>query len=446
MKIIREHSDIQALFPEYFTNEHIDNLVLSKYTHYQEVNNYSGMLYSFISDAILHINGEEYAAILNRDFSRYSDLFTVLKENGFFVKRDLNESDLMLQHRENMFSAKSSTLKIVIMPTTDCNARCQYCIGKGNFRETMTLETAKKVVEFIVGEAEGYKAIRLDWYGGEPLIKKDLITYICDEIQQSLPNVTLTSVITTNLVLLNEELIDVAIKSWHIKKVNVTIDGDEFEHNSRKKYLNTQFNGYKHTIKCIQLLLEKGVTVFCRYNIDRNNVTKLSAAINEITPFVKNRLFYFFVSPLRGDNEFTEFFSTDEYNNLFLETGELLNQSGIHNTVDSFVPKAMRGYCIAKNQNCFVIAPNGMLHRCNLGLLDDSTATGSVFRGLLKNKNYEEFVNYDIDAECESCKFLPICQGGCPTQKITTSKSNSKCNKFRYKLVAISKLLEKFYI
>lgn len=446
MKLIRLHSDIESDFPEYFSCDKQSAIVLSKYISVQKVSSDKIFLYSFVTDAILMLSQREYKDILKLNFKDNENLFDGLLKNGFFINKNIDEYSLMVRRRQAMFSARPKTIKVVIMPTTDCNARCYYCIGMDNPVASMTYDTANKVIDYIVERAEGYENIKFDWYGGEPLLKRDLITYICDAVHQRLPNVHYSSVVTSNLACFDNDTLKQAIQNWHIQKINITIDGNEKEHNARKSYVNHNINGYKHTLDSIRNILEKQIMIYCRYNIDKNNVNQLSSVLCDLKPFFTDKHFYFFISPLRGEDCHEEFYSTKEYNKLFYKTGVILNEAGVHNAIDSFVPKCANGFCLAKSEHCIVIGPNGALYRCNLDELVASNATGSVFNGLEKNQIYNRFTNLELDGECKDCCYLPICQGGCPIQDKNSSNSNCKCNKLKFKIEGISRLLAEYYL
>ena len=446
MKIIRNHSDIQAIFPEYFSGRTCQEIKLSKYTFFQKVSADKFILFSFVTDAIMLLSRKEYETILTMSFSGEELLFETLCKNGFFINKNIDEYSLMVRQRRAIFSAVPKTLKVVILPTTGCNARCSYCIGVDNPIANMTYDTAKKAIEYIVERAREYDNIKFDWYGGEPLLRQELISFICDEVHRKLPHVNYASVITSNLVCFNDETLKQAIQSWHIQKINITIDGDEYEHNVRKNYLQSEFNGYKHTLDCIRSILDKQIKIFCRYNIDRNNTHQLSGVLEELKPFFTDKNFYFFISPLRGDDCHEEFYHTDEYNDLFYKTGVILNKAGVHNVIDSFVPKFKNGFCLAKSEHSIVIGPDGAFYRCNLDDLVKSNTTGSVYSGLKKNDIYYQFSCLELDVPCKECVYLPICQGGCPVQKKNTSKSNCQCDKFKFKVEAIASLLAEYYI
>ena len=201
MRIIRGHSNVEKIFPEYFNDFKYCDAKISNYTHFQKVSANEIIAYSFVSDSIIMLNEYEFERVKLFNFLNDNVLFEILKAEGFCVSYKVDEYVIMKKYRETISKQRSKMMKVVILPTTNCNARCQYCIGKNNKSENMSIETAEQSVKYIVDIAQNYESIRYDWYGGEPLIKEDIITYICEEVKKKLPNILFSSVITTNLSL-----------------------------------------------------------------------------------------------------------------------------------------------------------------------------------------------------------------------------------------------------
>lgn len=73
--------------------------------------------------------------------------------------------------------------------TNACNLRCSYCYEHNKNCGAMSLDTAKKVVDYILDLyvdntsdfiSQQTKGVVLDFIGGEPLLEAELIEHICD--------------------------------------------------------------------------------------------------------------------------------------------------------------------------------------------------------------------------------------------------------------------------
>ncbi|WP_313346270.1 radical SAM peptide maturase, CXXX-repeat target family [Sedimentibacter sp.] len=81
-------------------------------------------------------------------------------------------------------SAQTITLGV----TEACDLRCRYCYMTGkNSNSRMSFETAKKAVDFVLSEENGYfkdkESVIWDFIGGEPFLEIELIDKICDYIK-----------------------------------------------------------------------------------------------------------------------------------------------------------------------------------------------------------------------------------------------------------------------
>ena len=108
--------------------------------------------------------------------------------------------------------------------TTKCNLNCKYCISNSgdNGEYGLTTEKAIEVIEQL-----GKLGInRLDFTGGEPLLRKDLKELIICAKQNKI-----STIVTTNTVMLNDENIE-WLKLADL--VQVSIDGPEKVHNEQR--------------------------------------------------------------------------------------------------------------------------------------------------------------------------------------------------------------------
>lgn len=117
--------------------------------------------------------------------SKNMDLLTekdieFLSTNNFLVKEgtdEIYECDFV--RNRSVFS--DSILDITILPTDSCNFRCVYCYESAT-NQHLSKENEESIIKFIKRNAHKYKQIRLAWFGGEPLVKKDQVLRITKAI------------------------------------------------------------------------------------------------------------------------------------------------------------------------------------------------------------------------------------------------------------------------
>ena len=117
-----------------------------------------------------------------------------------------------------------------LMLTYRSNLNCIYCYQKYKTAQDMTLETAKSVVlreVQLARETNNKDGVRLNLFGGEPLLKFDLIKELCAWIWETVTDVKVDIFITTNGTLLDDEK-----KEWfktHKEKINLimSVDGKD---------------------------------------------------------------------------------------------------------------------------------------------------------------------------------------------------------------------------
>ncbi len=161
-------------------------------------------------------------------------------------------------HFENLKYLLDNCLEQLILEVTGkCNLRCKYCIYNDTYvhnrefnKEDMTFETAKKAVDYFF--AHGKDKISITFYGGEPLIRYELLKKVIDysiKINESYKK-EISFGFTTNMTLMTEEM---AQYFANIPKLNImgSLDGpNEIQNEYRKKVDGTgsfidAFNGLK---------------------------------------------------------------------------------------------------------------------------------------------------------------------------------------------------------
>lgn len=130
-------------------------------------------------------------------------------------------------------------LHLTILPTERCNFRCTYCyedfaVGK---MKRPVVEAIKKLIRRRI-EVWGLKSLQFEWFGGEPLVAKELVHelsayaydfYTRGDLEQ------FEGGLTTNAFLLDVNTLSELV-SRRQRHFQISLDGDEDAHNRSRRY------------------------------------------------------------------------------------------------------------------------------------------------------------------------------------------------------------------
>ena len=147
-----------------------------------------------------------------------------LKESEVLFTEDIYEKYIK-DFKERQTVVKALCLHIA----HDCNLACRYCFAEeGEYhgrRAFMSLEVGKKALDFLIEHSGNRRNLEVDFFGGEPLMNfgvvKQLVEY--GREQEKLHNKKFRFTITTNGVLLNDEIMEFCNKE--MGNVVLSIDG-----------------------------------------------------------------------------------------------------------------------------------------------------------------------------------------------------------------------------
>lgn len=304
---------------------------------------------------------------------------------------------------------KASITGYTILTTTDCNARCFYCFEKNRSHIPMSEETAKKVVEYIASH-HGEEKVKIRWFGGEPLYNKGIIDFICQSLAKR--GIAFASSMVSNGYLFNEKTVTVAKEKWLLQEVQITLDGTEAIYNRSKAYIYKEGSAYQHVKKNIGLLLDAGIHVVIRLNLDRHNSDDLFALVDELAEAYKGKkglgvyshvLFEFAgdSSHIRSDQSRANLYARQE------ELTEKILQLGLSRT-KKLERHLSINRCMADDDNSVLILPDGHLGKCEH--YTDSEFIGHLDNTGLDKERIRSFKERfeDITA-CQTCPVYLQC-------------------------------------
>ncbi len=131
-------------------------------------------------------------------------------------------------------------MKFALSLSHNCNLACKYCYSGNSRKDDMSIDTARKIVNFAKEKTLPAQKIEFGFFGGEPLLRFDLICDIIGYIRRKFADIdtkgNLRISITTNGTLLDQAMLDF-FRSEQID-LCISIDGGEAVHNLNRCYKN----------------------------------------------------------------------------------------------------------------------------------------------------------------------------------------------------------------
>jgi uncharacterized protein len=360
-----------------------------------------------------------------------NDLIKLLQDKGFLVNRHTNEAaEYLYYYNRTRFGESSATLKIVVIPTYLCNLSCAYCLqGKGEelvekkrLPDRMDENGAEKILKFIENKIVNssstipVRKVHLSFHGGEPLYAFRVCEYIAHKLKTltNLYGIEFSSTMATNLTLLNQKIIDF-IRAHDIS-VQVTIDGNKGQHDSRRFY-NNKTGTYDLITKNLNLLVNQGLkkNVVIRLNIDSETIKNAAETMAEVRQF-SDDIYFAALCTFSGKNDSYSSMCIDSSCSATQESklAEIYKYNGLE------VPSSFgkKGPCSLNCENKFYIDPSLNVYKCEILIDQPEYSVGTINDSgeITYSPEFYRQMNWGPDRfqKCLDCVILPCCAGGCP--------------------------------
>ena len=405
---------------------------ISKYTFMFDENGQEYYVYNTLSNALMEIDKESYSLLFeSRNTQKLStadfdeDLWEALCINNIISD---NDTDDYLKYKASITNIRKQRtgMHLTLAPTMDCCFRCHYCFEKYKEKKYMTPEIMDQIIKYVTSYPE-LKNIKITWFGGEPLMAVSQIEEFYDKFRDIWQEPFISNIITTGYHI-DKESIRVMQKVG-ISSVQITLDGMKETHN-KVKHLPSGEDVFERILSNIELLNDSApeINITIRVNLTLENK-------EEYIPLHKLCLTRFYgrsnitISPAfvldRGTGDICRsnnniFFGHIERSKFILN----LAKNGI-NSVFVRYPEPFFNECAIRNEMAIAFDPEGYAYKCwevignkeyAIGKLNDDGILTDINQTILNRQLYGADT-FD-DPICSQCKYLPICNGGCPIQRI----------------------------
>lgn len=398
---------------------------------------------------------------------KFAELPLALKERlllrGHLTRKSESEelADMKLLARINKKVYGGYSIGLIILPTYDCNFRCPYCFeqhrlnkGRDWLSQTMSDEMIEAVFSALKNyKSRGYGVDECTFYGGEPLLAKNLpvvrkIAEHCRELNISM------SAITNGYDL---ESYREFFEEFKFDMLQITIDGVG-KINDRRRVHKDGVGTYEKILSNVELALELGIRVSLRVNVDSQNIHGIKDLVDDLKArgFIdkekerkaeekalreagdakaktKRGIFSYYFKAVANDFKRKEVMVkekdiVEELIKSGFTTEEAIaceSQYSVYNRLKSLFCKEnftsfFPEFCGAE-RGMIIVDPFGKIFTCwdfvgkddkVVGFVD--TKTGRFLWGFDKAKWKTRTV--DIMEKCRTCPYCFICRGGCASR------------------------------
>jgi uncharacterized protein len=272
----------------------------------------------------------------------------------------------------------SSTLHLVVLPTEACNFRCFYCYE--DFKDgRMRPAVVRGLERLLEARAPTLEHLTIAWFGGEPLLAKDLVVRILEHVGRlrvSQPMLAFDSEMTTNAWHLDratfEELLGLGVTTWQI-----SFDGPKEIHDARRRRADGRgtFDRVWSHVRALRAVPGE-FDVHVRVHLDRQNLREIPRFLDQCREsFGGDPRFRMFLRPLSrlggpNDERIAELESEQE------EATACARAEARDRGLLLLEPEA--DICYAARGNSFVVRADGRISKCTVALAHPANDVGRL--------------------------------------------------------------------
>ena len=352
-----------------------------------------------------------------------SDIEELKNEGKLFTSDDY--ADLAFD-----FKARNTVVKALCLHVAHtCNLNCEYCFAsQGKYhgdRALMSFDVAKQAIDFLIENSGSRRNLEVDFFGGEPLMNFEVvkeITAYCRSIEKE-KGKNFRFTLTTNGVLLDDEVIDFANKECH--NVVLSLDGRKEVHDRLRKTVNG-VGSYDVIVPKFKHFVERRGNrgYYMRGTFTHNNTD----FTNDIFHMADLGFTELSMEPVVCPPDDPYALTYDDLPVLF-EQYEILakdmlrrEKEGKPITFYHYMLDLGSGPCIYKRiSGCgsgteyMAVTPWGDLYPCHQFVGDPKYLLGNVYDGVTNTAVQDEFklCNAYARPDCKDCWAKLYCSGGC---------------------------------
>ena len=401
---------------------------------------------------ILRVSSDKFLLFHGRSLSIHEitresslELFTKLSErNNIEDIVDKDFCDYINSITANMAEDSSQPiprkLRTLVLPiSAGCNLTCPYCFAKTNHGNAIYSDYTSIDIDRLLEILEikcNNEDITIVFFGGEPLMRFDIIKYTVERIRKMKTNNKFHFSITTNGTLINDKIL--TFFKENEMSILLSIDGFENEYNYRK-YKNGK-SSVPRVLKSINKLKSLHIPFEIRATITSDNTLVYETFMFLESLQIPYLLAFAYASENTTHKDLAQFgpASYDQirteldkllvyYNNCFLTKQPIYNKY-LQQSLTVLENRIGQNYECSAAFMYHTVLSDGTMFSCPHLMNQRECALGKISDWPFKNIEDHDFIPVGVDKieECMSCWAHQLCHGGCASQKHSMGRKSNQ--------------------
>jgi uncharacterized protein len=399
-------------------------------------------VYNGVTGALLSVP-ESDRAIVRRflagetGFTCSTDLLKQLALGRMVVADDEDELGL-LGARYEASRYDTSRFSLTIVTSLGCNFDCPYCF-EAKHPSIMDEDVQKAVLDAVDDQLPKIGALKVTWFGGEPLVGKKPLLALSDAFIERCDRagVEYSADMATNGYLLDEQTC-AELRDRRLAWAQTCLDGPPEIHDRMRPLA-----GGKSSFWGIVKNLHHAPNYFpisVRMNVDMENILhteELLQILSDEGLAGKVTVYPGQIVGLKGNSAApsstygTSCFTNPEFAQAEREFLSLAMRYGFSSPS---LPRPTGAPCTAVRANELVVGSKGELYKCWDSVGNKLDVVGDIRDYKNPNGRMQKWLKYEpfADGECRECIALPVCMGGCAHHGMDLLQHENRCGTFRH--------------
>jgi uncharacterized protein len=355
-----------------------------------------------------------------------------LLEKRFLVSEGTNELR-QVRYVQGKLHHRTDRMELILLSSEECNFRCTYCY-EAFPRGTMEPWVREAVVRWVERRIHTLNSVKIDWFGGEPLLGLEAIRDIAPRVQALCRehDVQVLQGITTNAYLLTPDVFT-SLVSWGVTDYQITIDGPQKTHDTTRVLKDGGGGTYDVIMENLRKItsLPGDCMISLRINFGPENLAYMDEHLETMKAYFGHdrrfKMRFFPVSKWGGKND-------DHLQTCGMSASQLTRELELkalkmglasEGRLEHIIPGSDFTICYAARPFNFIVGADGKMMKCTLALdKHDYNVVGTLRPDGRPDVKLDKLVRwvapyFEEDKKCQKCFFLPVCQGiSCPLQRI----------------------------